>query len=115
MLFRSLVSRLIDGQFPNFQQVVPTSHTTRATVDRDELLSAVRLAQVVADAAAHIVRFAISAENGGAIDITAAADIGDHAAHVEAKVEGESTTIRDLAEGVSSERGVRNGRLVVVP
>ena len=30
-------------------------------------------------------------------------------------LEGESTTIRDLAEGVSSERGVRNGRLVVVP
>ena len=24
-----LVSRLIDGQFPNFQQVVPTSHTTQ--------------------------------------------------------------------------------------
>ena len=39
-----LVSRLIDGQFPNYQQVLPKGHTTRAEVDRDELLKAVRLA-----------------------------------------------------------------------
>lgn len=88
-----LVSRLIDGQFPNFQQVIPSSHTTKATFDRDLLLAAVRLAQVVADSSAHIVRFAIKAEGGGSIDVTAAADVGDHAAHVEAKVEGEGTTI----------------------
>jgi DNA polymerase-3 subunit beta len=88
-----LVSRLIEGQFPNFQQVVPTSHTTKVTLDRDSFLSAVKLAQVVADASAHIVRFAITTTNGGAIDITAAADVGDHAAHIEAKVEGEGTTI----------------------
>ena len=49
--------------------------------------------QVVADAAAHIVRCAIKNEGGGTIDVTAAAAVGDHAAHVEAKVEGEGTTI----------------------
>ena len=37
-----LVSRLIDGQFPNYQQVLPKSHTTRAVLDREELLKAVR-------------------------------------------------------------------------
>lgn len=73
--------------------MIPTTHTTKATIVRDDFLRAVKLAQVVADASAHIVRFAITAERGGAIDITAAADVGDHAAHVEAKVEGEGTTI----------------------
>jgi len=29
---------VIDGQFPNYQQVLPKSHTTTATVDRDQLL-----------------------------------------------------------------------------
>ena len=38
-----LVSRLIDGQFPNYQQVLPKAHTTRAIVDREELLKAVRV------------------------------------------------------------------------
>ena len=30
-----LVSRLIDGQFPNYQQVLPQSHNTRAVLDRE--------------------------------------------------------------------------------
>ena len=41
-----LVSRLIDGQFPNYQQVIPGAHTTRAVFDREELLR--RLARMVA-------------------------------------------------------------------
>src|SRR6266571_5472079 len=35
-----LVSRIIEGQFPNYRQVIPTSHATRVTVSRDELLKA---------------------------------------------------------------------------
>ena len=33
-----LVSRLIDGQFPNYQQVLPAGHACRAEFDREELL-----------------------------------------------------------------------------
>ena len=47
-----LVSRLIDGAFPNYQQVLPSSHSTRAVVDRDELLKAVRLSALIASSAA---------------------------------------------------------------
>ena len=43
-----LVSRLIDGQFPNYQQVLPRRHTTRAELDREELLRAVRPAALIA-------------------------------------------------------------------
>src|SRR4030095_2775124 len=35
-----LVSRLIDGQYPNYQSVLPKAHTTRAVLDREELLRA---------------------------------------------------------------------------
>src|SRR5438874_1829946 len=38
-----LVSRLIDGQFPPYQNVLPKAHTTRAVLEREELLKAVRL------------------------------------------------------------------------
>ena len=51
-----LVSRLIDGQFPNYQQVLPTSHASRAVVERDELLKAVRLSALIASTAANVVR-----------------------------------------------------------
>lgn len=38
----SLISRLIDGQFPNYRQLIPESFDYEVAVDHDELLEAVR-------------------------------------------------------------------------
>jgi len=38
----SLISRLIDGTFPNYKQLIPDSFDYEVAVDRDELLEAVR-------------------------------------------------------------------------
>ena len=57
-----LVSRLIDGQFPNYQQVLPKAHTTRAIVDREELLKAVRVAALIASASANIVKLQVGGD-----------------------------------------------------
>ena len=88
-----LVSRLIDGQFPNYQQVVPTSHTTRAVLDREELLRAVRPAALIAHESANIVKLQVSAEGEPGITVSANAEVGDHVGQVEAAVEGDGTTI----------------------
>jgi DNA polymerase-3 subunit beta len=37
-----LISRLIDGQFPNYRQLIPETFDYEVPVDRDELLEAVR-------------------------------------------------------------------------
>ncbi|OGO51046.1 MAG: DNA polymerase III subunit beta [Chloroflexi bacterium RBG_16_69_14] len=88
-----LVSRLIDGQFPNYQQVVPTSHTTRAILDREELLRAVRPAALIAHESANIVKLQVSADGEPGITVSANAEVGDHVGQVEAAVEGDGTTI----------------------
>ena len=88
-----LVSRLIDGQFPNYQQVLPKTHTTTATVDRDQLLKAVRLAGFIAFSSANIVKLHIGKESETGLTVSAAADIGDNHSEVEAQVEGDGTTI----------------------
>ena len=88
-----LVSRLIDGQFPNYQQVLPSSHTTRAVLERDELLRAVRPAALIASASANIVKLAISGNGEAGVTVTANADVGDYEGQVEAAVEGDGTTI----------------------
>jgi DNA polymerase-3 subunit beta len=88
-----LVSRLIDGQFPNYQQVLPQSHTTRAVLDREELLRAVRPAALIAHESANIVKLAISSNGEAGITVSANAEIGDHVGQVEAAVEGDGTTI----------------------
>ncbi|MBA3307971.1 MAG: DNA polymerase III subunit beta [Chloroflexi bacterium] len=88
-----LVSRLIDGQFPNYQQVLPTSHSCRAVVERDELLKAVRLSALIASSAANVVRLRVGEPGSSAITIAAAADVGDAEGEVEAAIEGEAVTI----------------------
>jgi DNA polymerase-3 subunit beta len=88
-----VVSRLIDGQFPNYQSVLPTSHSTRALVDRDELLKAVRLSALIASSAANVVRLGFGEDGSAGITIAAAADVGDAEGPVEAKLEGDPVTI----------------------
>ena len=88
-----IVSRLIEGQFPNYQQVMPASHTTRAVVERAQMLEAVRLAAFIASSSANVVKVTIPAENDGPMTVAAAADVGDDQGMVEAAVEGDGTTI----------------------
>jgi DNA polymerase-3 subunit beta len=88
-----LVSRLIDGQFPNYQQVLPSSFTTRAVMDRDELLKAVRLSAFIASSSANVVRLRLEGSGTNSVTVAAAADVGDTEGEVEATVEGEAVTI----------------------
>jgi DNA polymerase-3 subunit beta len=88
-----IMSRLIDGQFPNYQQVMPKGHTTTATVDRDQLLKAVKLASLIASASANIVKLHFGGDAETGLTVSAAADIGENRSDVEAKVEGDGTTI----------------------
>ncbi len=88
-----LVSRLIDGQFPNYQQVIPAGHTTRAIIDREELLKAVRLAALIASSSANIVKLQVGVEGGAGVTVSANAEVGDNEGLVEAAVEGDGTTI----------------------
>jgi DNA polymerase-3 subunit beta len=110
-----LVSRLIDGQFPNYQQVLPQSHATRAELEREELLRAVRPAALIASSSANIVKLRIGANGSGESDagltVTATADVGDYEGEVEAAVEGDGTTIAfnarylaDVLTNVDAER-----------
>jgi DNA polymerase-3 subunit beta len=88
-----LVSRLIDGQFPNYQQVLPASHQTRVVLDREELLRAVRPAALIAHESANIVKLEIDPAADVGVQVSANADVGDHVGGVEAAIEGEATTI----------------------
>ena len=88
-----LVTRLVDGQFPNYQQVLPTSHTTRAVVDREELLKATRLSALIASSSANVVKLTVSPEGTGSIAVAANAEVGDNEGELEATVEGDGITI----------------------
>ena len=69
----TLISRLIDGQFPNYERVIPAQATKTLTVERAPLAAAVKRAAIVArDSASRVVlrttedgdRLTITAESG---------------------------------------------------
>jgi DNA polymerase-3 subunit beta len=92
-----LVSRLIEGQFPNYEPVIPTAHTSRAVIDREAFLAGARRASIFARDSANIVKVELAGEegaDGAGLSITAhAADVGENADTLDAALEGQGTTI----------------------
>lgn len=41
-----LISRLVEGQYPDYQQIIPKNHTLQVTADKNELINIVRLAGI---------------------------------------------------------------------
>ncbi len=56
---RMLISRMIDGQFPAFERVIPKSNDKRVEFDRDRLTSAVRRVALLSNERSRAVKFQI--------------------------------------------------------
>jgi DNA polymerase-3 subunit beta len=56
---RLLISRMIDGQFPAFERVIPKSNDKRVEFDRDRLTNAVRRVALLSNERSRAVKFQI--------------------------------------------------------
>jgi DNA polymerase-3 subunit beta len=56
---RLLISRMIDGQFPAFERVIPKSNDKRIEFDRDRLTSAVKRVALLSNERSRAVKFQI--------------------------------------------------------
>jgi DNA polymerase III subunit beta len=92
-----LVSQLIDGNFPDYNQIIPKSHSTRSVIGTQELLKAVKVAFLFARDAANIIRFSIvpgSDLTPGQMIVTGtSAEFGDNVSEIDAGIEGEEVEI----------------------
>ena len=55
-----LISRLIDGKYPNYDAVIPTDNPNKLTIDRHALLTSIRRVSIFSNQSTHQVRFKIS-------------------------------------------------------
>ncbi|UCG84722.1 MAG: DNA polymerase III subunit beta, partial [Dehalococcoidia bacterium] len=90
-----MVSQLIQGTFPNYDQLIPQSYSTKAVVKLGDFLRATRSASVFARDGSGIVRLQIMPRDGnGKIAISARAEeVGDNLGEVDATVEGDEAKI----------------------
>lgn len=86
-----IICRLLEGQFPSFEKIIPESSKTKIVVNRGELLSAVKTASIFAREAANIIKFVVQ---GSELRVMAnAPQVGENITTVEAKIEGENGEI----------------------
>jgi len=79
------VVRVLAGEFPKYEGILPKELTLSLTVNREQLLAAVRSAAIFARDSANIVKFVIR-EN--TLEVSAnAAQVGENAVEVEADLE----------------------------
>ena len=89
----TLISRLIDGQFPNYERVIPATTTKTLTLERAPLAAAVRRASIVAlDSASRVVLR--TTEDGDRLTITAeSGSVGNAYEEVEVARTGDDTPV----------------------
>lgn len=92
-----LVSQLIEGNFPDYHQIIPKSYSTRSVVSTSDFLKAAKTANIFARDAANIVRLEIVPGGElapGRLTLTAtSAEVGDNVGEIDAVIEGEEMEV----------------------
>jgi len=110
-----LVSQLIEGNFPDYNMIVPKSRTSRTLADTRALLQAVKTANIFARDAANIVRFLVTPGDDitpGKLTLQAtAAEMGENVGEVDVQVDGDPIEIAfnaryliDLLSAITSQQ-----------
>jgi DNA polymerase-3 subunit beta len=87
---RILISRMIDGQFPAYERVIPKGNDKHIEFERDRLTSAVKRVAILANDRSRAVKFDIAA---GKVDISSSSpEFGD--AHEQVTVDYKGSALQ---------------------
>lgn len=103
-----LISRLIEGQFPDYKQILPKSHQTTAIVNREALALAVRRVSIFAKENNQHMKLEFL--NDGSLTIsTDSTQIGEEKTTIPIKLEGSTNVIALNADYVLDVLGAMSG------
>ena len=101
-----VVSRLIEGVFPDYKQIIPTQTLCRAVFDREALVSVVRVASLFTKTGINDVLMQFQVEGGGVLVSTTNTQLGENTAQIDAELSGESVSVlfnwRYLLDGLTA-------------
>lgn len=126
VLFRAgdveLVARLIDGQYPAYQKLIPSEFANEATVKRSDLLSITKVASLFARESAGSVKLSIDESSKTMSVQSVASQIGENSASIDGEIVGTgdiTLNSRYLLDAINSFSGEQikvcfNGKLEAV-
>src|SRR5579862_3769446 len=88
---RLLISRILTGQFPNYEAVLPRDNNKSIVLERNEFNDAVRRVSQLADQRSHALKFSVSAEG---VELSASSpEYGEATENIEKEYQGDPITI----------------------
>jgi DNA polymerase III subunit beta len=107
-----LMGRLIEGTFPNYEQVIPKAHPRRVTIGRSALVGALRRVSVLSEERTRPVKFVLAP---GTLRLSAySPDFGEAEEAIEVEYAGEEMTIGFNSRYVLDALGAQEGEQVVL-
>ena len=101
-----ITTRLLEGQYPNYQQLIPNKFERQLTLDRKQFVSALERIAVMADQRNNIVKLSLSSEQQSLALSVEAQEVGSGLETLPAQVTGEDLDIafnvRYLLEGLKA-------------
>ncbi len=84
-----IISRLIDGEYPNYEEIIPKKFKTQVVIKRDELLNQIKAASLFSGKI-NEVKIKVNVENKEIEIFAQDPDIGESKSSISAKIEGET-------------------------
>ncbi len=81
-----VISQLIDGQYPKYEEVIPKENDKKAEINKEELLAAIRMASYMTSEGYRVVKFRLT--NNKLNLSSRAADVGEAEQDLNVKYEG---------------------------
>jgi DNA polymerase-3 subunit beta len=89
----SMIARLIEGEFPNYQEVVPKSFTSEVSVETKEIARALKVASLFAREAAGSLTLEISPSKKTLTILAASPQVGENKTTLPIEGKGESLSV----------------------
>ena len=83
-----LVTRLVDGKYPDYKKLIPDAFATQATLKKADLTNITKVSSLFARESAGSVTIEVDAEAGKLSIRSVASQLGENTATAEAKIEG---------------------------
>lgn len=98
------VSRLIEGEYPNYQEIIPKKYETHVLVQKEEFLNQIKTASLFSGKI-NEVNLKINPKNGKIEVFSQSPDLGEHKSFFKGKIKGKELEVsfnhRFLIDGIS--------------
>lgn len=99
-----LVSRLVDGNYPEYKEIIPENHNTKITVNKKDLINIIKTSSLFTKSGANSVKLEFLNNNELSV-FSANSETGENLSKLSAKIDGDNNEItinyKYLLDGLS--------------